>query len=185
MKIAALLLTLLMVGCSSTTIDTQFYLLRHHQAVESRELKPSPDFSLGSVDIASYIDQPGLVLEVAPGQVRPAQHHEWAEPLHNSVRILLQREISIQLGADLFPAAYSAAPTVVEIRVDQLHGTNDGEAMLLAYWWTLQNGEILSTYQYMKTAMLDQDGYAALAKAEEELLSGLAVSIADTLKTLR
>jgi uncharacterized lipoprotein YmbA len=185
MKIAALLVTLLLVGCSSTTVETQFYLLRQHQAFESRELKPSPDFALGSVNIASYIDQPGLVLEVAPGQVRPAQHHEWAEPLHNSVRILMQREISSQLGVDLFPEAYSAAPTVIEIRVDQMHGTNNGEAMLLAYWWTIRNGEIQSTYQYMKTAALNQDGYASLAKAEEELLTGLAVSIADTLKSLR
>ncbi|MEP0203097.1 MAG: ABC-type transport auxiliary lipoprotein family protein [Halioglobus sp.] len=184
MKFAALLITLLVVGCSSTPVETQFYLLRQHQAFESRELKPSPDFALGKVDIAPYIDQPGLVLEVAPGQVRPAQYHEWAEPMHTSVRILLQRQISLQLGADLFPANFSAAPVVVEIHIDQLHGTNDGNAMLLAYWWTLRDGEIQSTYQYTKTLALAQDGYAALARAEGKLLSGLAESISDTLKTL-
>jgi len=185
MRIIAPLLTLLFVGCSSAPIETQFYLLRKHQPVETRELKPSPDFSLGSVIIASYIDQPGLVLEVSPGQIRPARYHEWAESMHDSVRTLLQREISVQLGADLFPENFSAARTVVGIHIDQLHGTSDGEAMLLAYWWTTNDGEIQSTYQYMQTISLEQDGYAALARAEEKLLSGLAMSIADTLKTLR
>ena len=184
MKIAALLLTLLLVGCSSKPIETQFYLLRKHQPVESRELKPSPDFALGKVDIAPYIDQPGLVLEVSPGQVRPARHHEWAEPMHTSVRILLQREISVQLGVDLFPANFSDAPMVIAIRVDQLHGTNNGEALLVAYWWTLENGKIQSTYQYTQNIALAQDGYAALANAQEKLLSGLAMNIADTLKAM-
>lgn len=184
MKIAALLLTLLLVGCSSAPTETQFYLLRKHHPVESRELKPSPDFALGRVDIASYIDQPGMVLEVSPGQIRPAKYHEWAEPMHTSVRILLQREISVQLGVDLFPAGFSDAPTEIAIRVDQLHGTNDGEAMLIAYWWTLENGKIQSTYQYTQTIALAQDGYAALADAQEQLLSGLAVNIADTLKAM-
>ena len=185
MKIAApLLLLTLLVGCSSTTIDTQYYLLRQQHVFESRELKPSPDFSLGSVDIASYIDQPGLMLEVGNGQVRPAQYHQWAEPLHNSVRVFLQREISLQLGTDVFPAAYSPASTSIEIRVDQLHGTNDGKALLLAYWWTIQDGEIQSIFQYTETETLTADGYAALANAEEVLLSGFAKSIADTLQAM-
>ena len=183
MKFAALLATLLLVGCTGTAVETQYYLLRQQEVVETRELKPSTDFSLGNVAIASYIDQPGLVLELEHGQVRPAQHHEWAEPLHTSVRIFLQRQISAQLGADLFPTAYSPASTTIEIHIDQMHGTSNGEAVLLAYWWTTQNGAIQSTYQYMRTETLEQDGYAALASAQEELLAGLAQNIADTLKT--
>jgi uncharacterized lipoprotein YmbA len=185
MKIVApLLLPMLLVGCSSTTIETQYYLLRQQQIFESRELKPSPDFSLGRVDIAAYIDRPGLMLEVGNGQVRPAQYHQWAEPLHSSVRVFLQREISLQLGTDLFPTADSPASTSIEIRVDQLHGTSDGEALLLAYWWTTQDGEIQSIFQYTQTETLTEDGYAALANAEEVLLSGFAKSIANTLQAI-
>jgi uncharacterized lipoprotein YmbA len=185
MKPTVLLLTLLVAGCSHTPVETQFYLLRQQAAIESREMKPSPDFSLGDVSIASYIDQPGLILEVSPGQVRPARHHEWAEPMHRSVRIFLQREISIEFEADLFSSRFSPASTVVEIRVDQLHGTSSGEAILTAHWWTIHKGELKSSYQYTSTEPLEQDGYAALAKAEAVLLSGLAASIANTLKALR
>ena len=80
-------------------------------------------------------------------------------------------------------SAYSPASTTIEIRVDQMHGTSSGEAVLLAYWWTIQNGAVQSTYQYMHTEKLKRDGYAALANAQEELLAGLAQNIADTLKT--
>ena len=123
------------------------------------------------------------MLELEHGQVRPAKHHEWAEPLHISVPSFLQREISVQLGADLFPASHSPASTTINVRVDQLHGTSSGEAVLLAYWWTIRAGMIQSTYQYMQREKLARDGYAALARVQEELLTGLAQNIADTLKT--
>ena len=183
MKTLVLMLTILLVGCSSTPVDTSFYLLRQPGKMDTKELNASPDFALGKVTVASYIDQPGLVLEVSPGLVRPAQHHLWAEPMHQSVRAFLQGEISSNLGASLFPESFSPAPTLVSIRIDQLHGTYDGEAVLLAYWWMIRDGEILSSYQYSQSKALEQDGYAALADAQEALLSGLAVSIADTLKS--
>jgi uncharacterized lipoprotein YmbA len=185
MKYAVLILTMILVGCSSTPVDTNYYLLRHEGSAVSRELIASPDFALGKVAIAPYIDQPGLVLEVSAGQIRPAQHHQWAEPMHQSVRTFLQRGISSDLGEDLFPKALSSAPTVLDIRVDQLHGTDNGEAVLLAYWWTTRDGEIQSTYQYAQSQRLARDGYAALAEAEETLLRGLAANIADALGASR
>lgn len=182
MKFFVLMLTIFLAGCSSAPVDTSFYLLRQQGATDSRELQGSVDFALGKVTVAPYIDQPGLVLEVSPGQIRPASSHEWAEPMHQSVRTFLHREISSNLGADLYPESLSSAPTLVSIRVDQLHGTYDGEVLLVAYWWTTRDGEIVSSYQYSQSKPLEQDGYAALADAQKVLLSGFAVSIADTLK---
>jgi uncharacterized lipoprotein YmbA len=182
MKFAALIMIVFLVGCTSAPVATDYYLLRQDDAFTSRALVASSDYALGNVVIASYIDQPGMVLEVSAGQVRPALHHQWAEPMRQSVRSFLQREISTSLGEDLFPAAMSEAKSVVEIRVDQLHGTDDGEAILLAYWWLRVDGKIHSPYQFSQTLALQRDGYAALAQAEKDLLEAFAASIADTLK---
>lgn len=182
MKSAALLLIVFLAGCSSAPVDTHYYLLRQDGGVESRALVASPDFALGNVVITSYIDQPGLMLEVDGGQIRPALHHQWAEPMHQSVRSFLQREISTALGEDLFPKALSDAKTVVEIRIDQLHGTQHGEAILLAYWWLRVDGKVVSPHQYSQTIALKRDGYAALVAAEKDLLEAFAASIAGTLK---
>ena len=185
MKYAVILLMGALVACSGQPVATNYYLLRQDDAIESRELIGSRDYALGNVAIASYIDQPGMVLEMGAGQIRPALHHQWAEPMNQSVRSFLQREISTRLGEDLFPATISSAESVVEIRVDQLHGTSDGQAVIFAYWYLRKDGEILLPHQFGKTVELASDGYAALAKAERVLLSGLAKDISDALLAQR
>jgi uncharacterized lipoprotein YmbA len=181
-KSASIVLILFITACSSAPVETQYYLLRQEKAPQTRALVASEDFALGKVEIATYIDQPGMVLEVGPGQIHPALHHQWAEPMRQGVRYFLQREISAALGKDLFPKALSDADTIIEIRVDQLHGTSDGQAVILAYWWLKKDGQIKSPHQFGETSPLARDGYEALAKAERALLRGLAASIAKTLK---
>ncbi|MEP5764660.1 MAG: ABC-type transport auxiliary lipoprotein family protein [Halieaceae bacterium] len=185
MRYAAILLIVGLVACSGQPVETNYYLLGKDHAPESRELKGSRDFALGSVAIAAYIDQPGMMLEVGNGQIRPAMHHQWAEPMSQSVRMFLQREISQHLGEDLFPATISNAETVVEIRLDQLHGTADGQAVIFAYWYLRKDGEVIAPHQFGKTVDLTSDGYAALARAEQSLLAGLAKDIADALLAMR
>ena len=182
MKSASIALLLLVAACSGQPVDTNYYLLRGDRLPESRSLVASSDFALGTVVVATYIDQPGIAFETGGGQIRPAQHHQWAEPMHQSVRSFLQREISTLLGEDLFPVSMSSADTALDIRVDQLHGTNDGQAVLFAYWWLRKGGEILEPHQFGKTLALKSDGYEALVKAEKALLNSLAREIADKLK---
>ncbi len=102
--------------------------------------------------------------------------------MRQGVRFFLQREISAALGKDLFPKALSSADTIIEIRVDQLHGTNDGQAIILAYRWLRKDGEVKSPHQFGETSPLRRSGYAALAGAERTLLKDLAANITKTLK---
>jgi uncharacterized lipoprotein YmbA len=174
-------ITLLAVGCSSQPVEPNYYLLRPTAELHSRTLNPSADFALGNVTVASYVDQQGLLLETRTGEIRPARHHLWAEPMYESVRTFLDMEISRAKGADIFGEKFSKDAIVVDIRIDQLHGTYDGKATLVAYWWLHQGKMILSSYQYAESMALSQDGYAALADAEKALLSDLAQKIAYTL----
>jgi uncharacterized lipoprotein YmbA len=79
MKIASLLLMVLLAGCASQTIQPSYYLLRSEQNLSSTALSASKDFSMGTVEIAAYLDQPGLVIETAQGEMRPASQNLWAE----------------------------------------------------------------------------------------------------------
>ena len=184
MRIVIVSFLLLLTACSSKpVVDTHFYLLRDSGEVPAtRALSPSSEYALGNVSIAPYIDQSGLTLKLTSGEIRPAQYHQWAEPMHKSVRNFLQQQISLALGNDLFPAALSEAPVQVEIRVDQLHGTQDGEAVILAYWWLKQGGTILESYQFGDKLALSESGYEALADTLRALLKNLATHIATTLK---
>lgn len=181
MKIASLLVVVLLAGCASQTIEPSYYLIRPTLDMESRQLKPSREFSMGSVVIAPYMDQQGLLLETREGELRAARHHLWAEPLYDGVRNQLQVEIGEATGEDLLPASMQDTSIVLDIRIDQLHGTNRGTAKLVAYWWLRRDREIVSLYRFAEEQALAADGFAELVAAEKALLRQLATKIAATL----
>jgi uncharacterized lipoprotein YmbA len=181
MKVASLLLVVLLTGCAGNAIEPSYYLMRSDHDLETRELNPSKDFSMGSVIIASYIDQPGLLMETVDGEIRTARYNLWAEPVNEGVRNQLMVEIAQAKGEDLLPADLVDTAIVLDIRLDQLHGTNKGTAKLVAYWWLRRDKEVVAAYQFAEEEALATDGYGALVAAEEVLLTQLANKIAATL----
>ena len=172
---------LLLTACSSQPIEPSYYLLRPSQGLDSRQMTPSKEFALGRIMIAPYLDQTGMLLETAGGEIRPARHNLWAEPMFEGIHTFLAQEISRAKGEDILPAKVNKTATIVEVRIDQLHGTVDGQAKLVAFWWLRRDGEIISAYQFSETQALKQSGYAALAAAEQVLLSELAARIAKSM----
>ena len=186
-RLSALLIATLalLVGCSGQPIEPSYYLLRTTSDLESRTLEPSKEYSLGGIVIASYLDQTGMMLETTDGEIRPARHHRWAEPVYDAVHGFLLVELGRLYGEDIFPNRVKKAPTTIEVRINQLHGTADGEAKLVAYWWLRKGGDVIAAYQFAESQTQDSDGYGALARAERQLLRRLASDIADSLKANR
>jgi uncharacterized lipoprotein YmbA len=181
MRIASLILLLLLAGCATQTPEPDYYLLRPTEALQSGKLRPSKNFSLGNIVIASYLDQSGLLLETADGTLRAARQSLWAEPVYEGVRNILFVEIALANGEELLPTKLNKETTVVDIRIDEFHGTHDGNAKLVAYWWLQRDGEVLSIHRFSKSKALVADGYSALVDAEETLLTELAQEIAASL----
>lgn len=177
-----LLASALLVACSGTPVQTQYYLLRSDIEQDSRDLAPSETFAMGRISLAPYLEQPGIVLETSAGEVRPAMHHQWAEPMVQGLEQFMRVEVSAAVGEDIFPSGFSKSDIIFDIRIDQLHGTADGDALLVAYWWIRRDDQLLASYQFSETRALSQDGYGALAHAEKLLLSGLAARIAESLR---
>lgn len=181
MKVASLLLLALLSGCASQTVPPTYYLLRSNQDLQSSALSASKQYSLGTVEIAAYLDQPGLVIATADGETRPASQNLWAEPIYDGVRNFLSTEIAQASGRELLPATLAKNTTVVNIRIDQLHGTLDGQAQIVAYWWLVQGDEVASFNRFAESRTLVTSGYSALVDAEKALLSELAQRISATL----
>lgn len=181
MKIASLVLVVLLSACASQVPETNYYLLRSDQNLPSSKLNPSRDFSVGTVDIAPYLNQLGLVMETGDGEMHVASQNLWAEPVYDSVRSYLLTEIALTKGQELLPAKLTQDTTVVNIRIDQLHGTVDGNAKILAYWWLTDKDNVVAIYRFSETQPLEADGYTALVAAEKILLAGLAKEVAASL----
>jgi uncharacterized lipoprotein YmbA len=182
MRFLCLLLAITVAGCASQISEPRQYLLRSDTELNSRELATSSEFALGDIFIAPYIDQQGIVLEIQPGEMRGARQHLWAEPINSGIRIFLRQEISAVLNQDLPMNTQSGAGTQINIRIDQMHGTHDGSARLVAYWWLSGDGVNHDGVQFAETQALPEDGYTALVNAEKILLSKLANDIGSTLE---
>ena len=162
--LAVILLLTTLAGCSNAVPELHQYLLRADNA---------------ALVIASYIDGPGLILETGNGQVNSARDHQWAEPLRESLRIFLARQIAVAAAQPVAaqPFKHSDWEQRIDIRIDQLHGKSDGSAVLVAYW-QVSTKQGLVDHEFMDSEPLSADGYAALVKAEKVLLERLCGVIA-------
>ena len=181
MRVASLLLVVFLSACAGQPTETSYYLLRSDQHMTSRALVPSTHYVMDQITIAPYLSQGGLILETQAGEMRTARHHLWAEPLYEGIRVFLMTEISHAKGEDILMSKITEASTSINVRIDQLHGTDDGRARLVAYWLLQKGTEIEAAYQFAEYRDLGEDGYDALARAEKALLSDLASRIASTL----
>ncbi len=181
MKVSVLLLVAVLSGCASQTIPPTYYLLRSDENLSTSALSASQQYSLGSVEIAAYLDQSGLVIAAGNDEMRPASQNLWAEPIYDGVRNFLATEIAQANGQELLPTKLTQNTTVLNIRIDQLHGTLDGQAKIVAYWWLVHNDEVASLNRFSESRALAASGYSALVDAEKFLLTELAKKIATSL----
>lgn len=181
MKYFSLAFIFLLVACSTQPPPSATYLLRPGIVKESGELSATPKITLDKILVADYIDQPGLVIERGNGKILAARHHQWAEPLRVSLRQYMASEIGARLQQDvgLYPDG-NADQKHVDLRINELHGTASGGAVLVAYWDVRQD-DTRRVFQFSRTQQLSSDGYDALVSAYIELLQALAAEVADSL----
>lgn len=182
----ALATALLLGGCLGGTQapDTRYYLLRADHAPTSAV--PLSNVQLSKVVVAPYLDQAGLVLEQQPGTIAIARYHQWSEPLSFSLHNFLSHAISGHYGKEVLSATRTAGPAALklEVTIDQLHGTAQGDVKLVASW-TLQRNDTrepsIAYHKFSRTLPLTADGYPALVQTEKQLLAELAQAVAQTL----
>ena len=181
-----LLVCVLAVACAGAPALTHTHYLMRASVSEGVSRAEAPvAIALESVSVAPYLAERGLVLEIAANQVQSARQHLWAEPLEESLRLYLRTQISNQLGYEInaYVTPGTALDYVVDVSIEELHGTLSGAARLVASWRITRGREAaeLATFRFSLTRPLAQDGYSALASAEVALVDELAVAIAHSL----
>ena len=188
MRVGLSLLLLVVVACASTPPKKTEYLLRY-DAPTSAEPKPGePRVGLRGVTVADYLNQPGLMIETGPSEVRPAQTHLWAEPLEEGLSIFLRAAIASTLGEEVGMMTRLASnwEQSVYVFVEQFHGTMSGNAVLVAsFQITPGPGGGTSEFRFSRSLPLESEGYAGLVDADRRLAEELAAAIAAALTSLR
>ena len=181
MRFICLFAAALLAACSSQPQQTANYLLRADIPATSGKQLAASTVAFNAIRVATYIEQPGLVLATGDGRIHAARNHQWAEPLQVSLRRFLANEVSAASGMDVSATVLPTTVTRVNLTVDQLHGDGQGAALLVAYW-EVETGAQVSSYEFAQSQTLASDGYDALVRAEEALLRQLAAAIAASIK---
>jgi uncharacterized lipoprotein YmbA len=175
------------IGCAGAapTPRTQ-YLMRAAITQGVTPVDAPIAIALGGVDVAPYLSDPGLVLETGARQIHSAHGHVWAEPLNQGLRIYLRARISNELGYSIAADTTTEATPefVIDIGVDELHGTLSGAARLVAHWRIARfdGSERVVAFHFSGDRLLSQNGYAALVEAEIALVGELAAEIAQSVR---
>jgi uncharacterized lipoprotein YmbA len=193
MKVSLVLLPacLLLAACTSPgpkDADPTFYLLRSEARAPDGLRNPPVEVGLNRVTIADYLGQQGIVVATAGDRIRPARKHLWAESLDSSIRLFLQDAISVELG---YPVSADVGRRrawrfIVDVHIDQWHGSLDGEARIVATWVLIDvtKDQIVSRHRFEQTGALKADGYDALVAAQTDLLDALASAVAESMEVI-
>ena len=188
MKSLLLIVVLMAAGCAGTVPEVTQYLLRT-DTPNKLNTDGESTVGIGQLTVASYIDRLGLVMETEEGGIRAARYYQWAEPLRESLRAFLANEVAARANTPVRARTFGETDRkrelaqLIDLRIDQLHGTNRGSAILVAYWAIVDPGnrKILSEHEFSDSELLSIDGYDGLVAAETRLLRRLAVAIAESL----
>lgn len=173
----------LISGCAgSGPPELSRYLLRSEVPFAERPLMDTPRVIIGRVLVAPYLNQLGIVVETAPGQVRAARYHLWAEPLDQGLRQYLRQTLSREMAVDVGLDSAAGWDYRLDVRFEEFHGSQDGRVDLTAdYSWTLAAGDaVTDTIQrrmFTGSEPLTDDGYTAMVAAHKRLLDRLVATV--------
>jgi uncharacterized lipoprotein YmbA len=188
MKARLSVMALLLMACTSSTPLPARYLLPADVPMGTTRVDAPVRIGLATVTVAPYLAQPGIAIETEKRQIRNARQHEWAEPLADGIRRQLRAGVSTGLGFDVAADATQRRHWnyAVDVAIERLHGTLEGEALLVARWrvTSVGPGGEVSTFRLARSVPLSKAGYAGLVEAEVLLIDGLAGEIAASLAGL-
>lgn len=188
-RFAALASVGLLVACSTPTPEPNYYLMRGEVSDTSGRIDGNFRTGLGKIVVAPYLlTSQGLVLETAPGEVRAARQHQWAEPFDAGLRWFLRGEIARELGFEVGGGLFDRKDWdfTIDVYIARLHGTMSGTAILEAFY-AIRPADAAKRpleFRFASSRALTAEGYPALVAAEQRLIGELGASIASSLREL-
>jgi len=158
---------ILFLSACGTTPDTEthyFVLSPNQNTISNRVVTGS--IELKPIQLAKFLDQPGIVLQTDQHKIKVANFHRWGEPLKKNIHRYISQSTGIASNTQLTQS--------LEVHIQQFHGTHDGSALVSGYW-KFKNIHHPFSYQ----APLAKTGYAELVKQLAIQLDQLCMDIAD------
>lgn len=176
MRVFLWVAAVLLSACSSP-VTLNYYQLPA-VATAAGHTDASAALYVAPVQVASYLNGRGLVLQLSDVELNVARQHLWAEPLDAQV----QRQLRELLAATTpYRTQLSAGQgaVVLSLQLDRFHGTAQGDAVLSGRYQLSHNQY---SVPFNINVPLSADGYPALVTALATGLQQLSQQISASLQ---
>ncbi|MDX2481809.1 MAG: PqiC family protein [Desulfuromusa sp.] len=179
------------IGRSSPKV-THFSLLTAEQLNTEQTIASLPEIKLGigPVTIPDSLKRSQVATRQLGNQYEFDEFNRWAGVLEKDLTYILGDNLGQLLGVShvgSFPWRQYFKPTYwVRVDFERLDGALAGEAVLSARWSVTdaEGKELLAGGKNDGRQLLDAESFAALIKAESQLVAELSRNIADAIVTL-
>lgn len=186
-SIAFVLLLLSLSACSSQPAKDQYYslILQAGDATTSaRSGAAKAQLIVGPIQLARYLDQPGLAMQLGANQIRIANHHFWAEPLDEAIGKLLVHDISSQvdeIAVDRDAGRWTDdGDCRLRVEFDRFHATQDSRVVTTGRYWVRDNSSGKSTKrEFDLVRPLSDDGYSHAVRQLRATIASLSGEIVE------
>ena len=185
---------LLVTGCISRSAPTVNYysLLTIEQLGDAEAIAALPEVRLGvgPVTIPDSLKRSQIATRQHGNQYQFAEFHRWAGVLEKDIAAVLGDNLGQLLGIEkvgFFPWLHHFKPTYrVMVDIIRFDGAIDGEAVLSARWAVAddEGKDYLAGKKSEYRQPLEDASYAALIKAESQILMALSKEIASEIAAL-
>lgn len=154
-----------LLGCSSSPKPVSYYQLEEVLPVKST--LPVSDKTgylyIEPVQVASFLNGNGLVLQLSEVELTIARQHQWAEALNQQLR----RQLLNQLSGLLPDYQVSILPEKdalrLQVQIEQFHALADGQAIISGRFYLSDTAT--KQIPFRLTVALTENGYPALVSA--------------------
>jgi uncharacterized lipoprotein YmbA len=190
MKIVIILLFLgFLASCTSKPLMVKYYLLHTPEnQISDININTKPIVILQMMDVAEYLNQSGLVMQVDKYELYYSRQDVWAEKLQSSFYKALLEDLNAT-GQHHYvvhnsPNAMSAS-SHIKVELEHFHTTDTSTVVSSGRYWVSfnkahphKNTDITTTsHSFFLESDLNQDGYAHAVEQLRRLIDSLAKQI--------
>ncbi|MDO8433466.1 MAG: PqiC family protein [Candidatus Binatus sp.] len=183
--ISIVIITAELAGCG-TSAKSQYYSLDSTAIPDGRPASRAA-VMVGPVSVPASVDQPQIVVQVAPNRVEVEEFNRWVAPLNDSIARTVAGDLATLLGTPDVATTQLAnfnPDYRVTIDVQRFDSIRGKEALLEAVWSVRKTagGDSHSGRTVAREAV-QGDGFEVLAAAHSRALARMSGDIAAVIRT--
>jgi len=176
--------TVAIAGCSASA-PARFYTLESTALPQAAPVAPEA-VMVGPVSVPAEVDQPQVVVQVAPNRVEVEDFDRWAAPLSDGIARAIAGDLATELGTpDVVTAPAANFDPAYQVTIDvQRFESIRGQAALVEAVWTVRRiaGGYTRIGRTVAREAVQGDGFDALAAAHSRALARVSGDIATAIR---